>query len=672
MVLVALVGPGMNLALATIAAVALGIAGATVGGPTPSGVSAFLLVNVSLALFNLLPLPPFDGGHVVEGILPRRLAYHLRQAQPVRFPARNRAAGATADGLPPANIVQRLVNNAGISTGWGPPSEDTMANVRAIYEVNVFGAIRVRQAFLPLLKASSAPRIVMTSSSLGSLAWASDFDAPMAQVNLLGYNSSKSALNALTVAFAKEPGASPGTMTVNGNVALAGSSTSLFEITSNVSDKLIVNGTLSIANGATLQLAQTGKVLPGTTLDLITASGGITGSFTTVQRNGSAFALFSQDSTRLLLMATFFKDTTFNATAQRGVDYLNGVLLGGRASPSLLAAVPLLLTASGDTNAAAFTQIAPQAYAAARQISIDNGLILADAARGQTFEPTRDTPGLFSFASAVGGTRTLDGDPIDGTARATTNGYGFLGGIGFAGTDWSLGAFGGYLNDRQTLAGLGARTNADGVVAGVHGRVRYRGIGLKVTFAYDGAQADTRRTVPGGTSQSRYDLHGWTVDANIDTLVSLTGHWSVRPSVGATMIRTNRDGVTGSGNSPFALAVAGRRGTAVFVDGGATFAGATDLVHAVTARPYLTLGARYQAQGRTPYALAGFGGGAIGATRRRRRAGAGSCHCDTWRVRTLYAVTDVGWVKTCSRAPFGRGASQAPRANALAVAAPVA
>lgn len=97
-----------------------------------------------------------------------------------------------------------LINNAGISTGWGPPSEDAIANIRAIYDVNVLGAIRVTQAFLPLLKASAAPRIVMMSSSLGSLAWASDFSAPMAEVNLLGYNSSKSALNAVTVAFAKE------------------------------------------------------------------------------------------------------------------------------------------------------------------------------------------------------------------------------------------------------------------------------------------------------------------------------------------------------------------------------------------------------------------------------------------------------------------------------------
>ena len=116
-------------------------------------------------------------------------------------------ASVTAAALALAKETDRLdalVNNAGISAGWGPPSEDTVESVRALYEVNVFGAIRATHAFLPLLKASKAPRIVMISSSLGSLAWASDFQAPMAQVNLLGYNSSKSALNAVTVAFAKE------------------------------------------------------------------------------------------------------------------------------------------------------------------------------------------------------------------------------------------------------------------------------------------------------------------------------------------------------------------------------------------------------------------------------------------------------------------------------------
>ncbi|WP_308815495.1 site-2 protease family protein [Sphingomonas sp. GV3] len=82
MVAVALAGPGMNLALAALAAIGLGIFGVTMHGAEPTGLAAFILanllnflaVNVFLALFNLLPIPPFDGGHVVEGVLPRPLA----------------------------------------------------------------------------------------------------------------------------------------------------------------------------------------------------------------------------------------------------------------------------------------------------------------------------------------------------------------------------------------------------------------------------------------------------------------------------------------------------------------------------------------------------------------------------------------------------------------------
>ncbi len=95
-------------------------------------------------------------------------------------------AAAAATLAKETDRLDALVNNAGISAGWGPPSEDTVESVRAIYEVNVFGAVQATHAFLPLLKASHAPRIVMISSSLGSLAWASDFGAPNAQVNLLG------------------------------------------------------------------------------------------------------------------------------------------------------------------------------------------------------------------------------------------------------------------------------------------------------------------------------------------------------------------------------------------------------------------------------------------------------------------------------------------------------
>lgn len=98
-----------------------------------------------------------------------------------------------------------LVNNAGIATGgYAPPSQASLADMKAVYETNVFGPVRVTQAFLPWLRKSGQGRIVMMSSSLGSITEQLDLSSPTYGVNLLGYNSSKSALNMITVAFAKE------------------------------------------------------------------------------------------------------------------------------------------------------------------------------------------------------------------------------------------------------------------------------------------------------------------------------------------------------------------------------------------------------------------------------------------------------------------------------------
>ena len=98
-----------------------------------------------------------------------------------------------------------LINNAGI-LGEQPtaPSLQSVSDMRAVYETNVFGPVRVTQAFLPLLKAAHHASIIMVSSGLGSLGWLSDPANEFYGVNILGYNSSKSALNAVTVSLAKE------------------------------------------------------------------------------------------------------------------------------------------------------------------------------------------------------------------------------------------------------------------------------------------------------------------------------------------------------------------------------------------------------------------------------------------------------------------------------------
>ena len=82
MMLVAAAGPGSNLVLAGLGAVLLGLLvrgtgaeGALTGlaGFAALNLVNFLMINVFLALFNLLPIPPFDGSHILEGVLPAPL-----------------------------------------------------------------------------------------------------------------------------------------------------------------------------------------------------------------------------------------------------------------------------------------------------------------------------------------------------------------------------------------------------------------------------------------------------------------------------------------------------------------------------------------------------------------------------------------------------------------------
>jgi NAD(P)-dependent dehydrogenase (short-subunit alcohol dehydrogenase family) len=102
-----------------------------------------------------------------------------------------------------------LINNAGIpGREMTTPSQQSVDDIRFIYETNVFAPVRVTQAFLPLLRKAGHANVVMVSSGLGSLGWLSDPQNQFFGVNFLGYNSSKTALNAVTLAFAKELAAS--------------------------------------------------------------------------------------------------------------------------------------------------------------------------------------------------------------------------------------------------------------------------------------------------------------------------------------------------------------------------------------------------------------------------------------------------------------------------------
>jgi NAD(P)-dependent dehydrogenase (short-subunit alcohol dehydrogenase family) len=101
--------------------------------------------------------------------------------------------------------IDILVNNAGVAVqGDGLPGSTDLDVVRRTFETNFFGTVAVTQALLPLVKKSSAGRIVNVSSGLGSIALNADPNWDYAAVKLIGYNGSKAALNMFTVLLAAE------------------------------------------------------------------------------------------------------------------------------------------------------------------------------------------------------------------------------------------------------------------------------------------------------------------------------------------------------------------------------------------------------------------------------------------------------------------------------------
>ena len=104
-----------------------------------------------------------------------------------------------------------LVNNAGVAGGTFPgegpehrASDVPLDLLHRVFETNFFSTVALTQALLPLIKKSSAGRIVNLSSILGSLTMHANPKSPIYDAKSFAYDASKTALNAFTIHLAYE------------------------------------------------------------------------------------------------------------------------------------------------------------------------------------------------------------------------------------------------------------------------------------------------------------------------------------------------------------------------------------------------------------------------------------------------------------------------------------
>lgn len=142
----------------------------------------------------------------------QQLAEQGIEAQVIKFDAANPQDHQAAYDYFEKNFgrLDILINNAGVFIDTNGPLEVAntltlpLETLRSTYEANFFGPFALTQKLIPLLKKSDAGRIVNLSSILGSLGLHADATSPIYEMKHFAYDSSKTALNALTINLAYE------------------------------------------------------------------------------------------------------------------------------------------------------------------------------------------------------------------------------------------------------------------------------------------------------------------------------------------------------------------------------------------------------------------------------------------------------------------------------------
>jgi hypothetical protein len=398
----------------------------------------------------------------------------------------------------------------------------------------------------------------------------------------------------ITVAGTLSPGASPGTMTVNGDVTMLAGSRLLIELTpANGTDLLDVNGVLDIQQGAAIDItgALASTSVAGSALDIVVADS-ITGRFSTINKSDTVFGMVVQEGNRIQIRSEFaIPEGDYPSNVEASIAYANQVLRAGYGVQAFTEALDVLTDAQGNANQRAFAQLTPEAYGSAIELGNENALLIADAGRTlKVITPHRD--GFYGFGQGIIGGSKIAGAIDTGASSSRFRSDGFLGGVGYGLGPLRFGAFMGKLDTNQRLTGLDARTDTNGFVGGFSADAMLGRLGIHGLFAYTSGEATTVRNldVSASAASSDYDLKSWVGDVTVDYSFDIAP-FTLTPKLGVTYVKTRRDGVVEEGAGAFALAVEGGGKSGWFGDAAVAFSGATE-IGGMAFTPYAELGVR--------------------------------------------------------------------------------
>ncbi len=399
------------------------------------------------------------------------------------------------------------------------------------------------------------------------------------------------------------PGYSPGTLSVAGNVTFQAGSVYAVDVTPTGDHDLITaTGTATILGGTVAVNATTGGYGPISTLTILQASGGVSGTFASVTSNLAFLTpLLSYDANDVYLTLRrndiSFASQALTANQRAAAGAADGL---GWGNPVYYALANLAV----GTAPAAFDALSGEAYASASTVMLQQSLYLRDAvgARlGQAFASSVSGTGPATAALAPGLTPTLWMQGFGAWGNAWSNGNaatvssdiaGVFGGADVAlGDNWRVGLVGGYSRTTLDVDARSSSGTIDNYDIGLYAGGRYGDLGLKAGLTYTWHDLSMTRSVAfsgySGMNTSGYDTGTTQLFGEAGYTFRFNGV-ALEPFAGLAYVHLSSGSLTETGSSS-ALAVSTGGMDTVFSSLGLRVGAPITLVPGLTVSPSLSL-----------------------------------------------------------------------------------